>query len=47
MYLFGSRAREALREVLQARKAWLEAAETAGQPIPTPAYRPGICLPGS
>ena len=44
---FGETPEEALREVVQARKAWLEAAESAGQPIPTPAYRPEIYLAGS
>lgn len=31
---------EAVREVLKAKQAWLEAAEAAGKAIPAPKYRP-------
>lgn len=39
---FGETPEEALSEVLKAKKAWLEAAETAGKNIPKPAFRPLI-----
>jgi predicted RNase H-like HicB family nuclease len=39
---FGSTPEEALREVLIAKKAWLEAAREHGKPIPGPRYRPVI-----
>ena len=39
---FGETPEEALREVLKAKKAWLEAAEAAGKNIPKPAFRPLI-----
>ena len=39
---FGSAPEEALREVLKAKEAWLEAARANGKPIPTPRYRPAI-----
>ena len=39
---FGSSPEEALREVLIAKKAWLEAAREHGKPIPGPRYRPVI-----
>ena len=39
---FGETPEEAVREVLIAKKAWLEAARTAGKPIPSPRYRPVI-----
>ena len=39
---FGSTPEEALREVQVAKAAWLEAARTAGKPIPRPRYRPAI-----
>jgi len=39
---FGATAEEALREVLVAREAWLEAARASGKPIPEPRYRPAI-----
>ena len=32
----------ALREVLVARDAWLEAAKANGKPVPPPHYRPAI-----
>ncbi|MCK6620994.1 MAG: type II toxin-antitoxin system HicB family antitoxin [Calditrichaceae bacterium] len=39
---FGETPEEALREVLQAKKAWLEAAHANRKPIPQPRYRPII-----
>ncbi|MFQ5807847.1 MAG: type II toxin-antitoxin system HicB family antitoxin [Phycisphaerae bacterium] len=36
----GATPEEALREVLEAKQAWLEAARAAGKPIPEPQYRP-------
>ena len=39
---FGSSAEEALAEVERAKRAWLDAAEEAGRPIPEPRYRPAI-----
>ncbi len=39
---FGSTPEEALREVENAKQAWLEAARAADKPIPTPKYRPVI-----
>jgi predicted RNase H-like HicB family nuclease len=39
---FGSTPEEALREVAKAKAAWLEAARSAGKPIPEPRYRPAI-----
>ena len=39
---FGATPEEALSQVLIARTAWLEAAATAGKPIPSPQYRPAI-----
>ncbi|MEH2295754.1 type II toxin-antitoxin system HicB family antitoxin [Nostoc sp.] len=39
---FGSTEEEALREVLQAKAAWLDAAKMEGKPIPEPRYRPAI-----
>ena len=39
---FGSTPEEALKEVLKAKKAWLEAASAAKKPIPVPRYRPLI-----
>jgi predicted RNase H-like HicB family nuclease len=32
----------ALREALEAKKAWLEAARASGKPIPEPRYSPAI-----
>lgn len=37
---FGETPDEALREVQQAKKIWLEAARIEGKPIPSPEYRP-------
>jgi predicted RNase H-like HicB family nuclease len=39
---FGATPEEALREVLQAKEAWLEAARAGGKPIPAPHFRPLI-----
>jgi predicted RNase H-like HicB family nuclease len=39
---FGSTPEEALREVAQAKVAWLDAARSSGKPIPEPRYRPAI-----
>jgi predicted RNase H-like HicB family nuclease len=39
---FGDTPAEALREVENAKAAWLEAARAAGKPIPAPRYRPII-----
>lgn len=39
---FGKTPEEALAEVEQAKRAWLEAARQADKPIPQPRYRPVI-----
>ncbi|MCB0049326.1 MAG: type II toxin-antitoxin system HicB family antitoxin [Caldilinea sp.] len=39
---FGATPEEALREVEQAKQAWLEAARAAKKPVPAPRYRPVI-----
>jgi predicted RNase H-like HicB family nuclease len=39
---FGSTQEEALREVLKAKEAWIDAALSHGKPIPEPRYRPAI-----
>lgn len=39
---FGDTPEEALREVLIAKAAWLEAARTEGKLIPLPRYKPVI-----
>ena len=39
---FASTPEEALREVLLAKKAWLEAAREDGRRVPEPRYRPLI-----
>ncbi len=39
---FGSTPEEALREVEQAKSAWIDAARSEGKPIPEPKYRPVI-----
>ncbi len=38
----GATPDEALREVLEAKSLWLEAATEKGLPIPEPRYRPAI-----
>jgi predicted RNase H-like HicB family nuclease len=39
---FGQTPAEALSEVENARRLWLEAAKAEGKPIPAPRYRPAI-----
>ena len=39
---FGATPAEALAELEKAKAAWLEAARSAGKPIPRPRYRPAI-----
>ncbi|MCH7873659.1 MAG: type II toxin-antitoxin system HicB family antitoxin [Planctomycetes bacterium] len=39
---FGSTPEEALKEVQEAKAAWLDAAQAEGKPIPKPKYRPAI-----
>jgi predicted RNase H-like HicB family nuclease len=39
---FGTSPEAALKEVEQAKVAWLEAAHAAEKPIPSPTYRPAI-----
>lgn len=39
---FGETPEDALREVLRAKDAWVEAARAAQKPIPRPRYRPAI-----
>ncbi len=39
---FGETAEEALKQVVIAKSAWLEAARAEGKPIPPPRYRPAI-----
>jgi predicted RNase H-like HicB family nuclease len=39
---FGDTPEEALAEVEEAKKIWLEAATAQGKPIPQPRYRPII-----
>ena len=36
----GDTREEALRQVLEAKSAWLESARERGDPIPEPRYRP-------
>ncbi len=38
----GDTPEEALREVREAKEAWIEAARAAGRPVPEPRYRPVI-----
>ncbi len=38
----GDTPEEALREVLVAKKAWLQAAKAKRKPVPSPRYRPAI-----
>ena len=37
---FGQSPEKAVREVMRAKKAWLETARREGLPIPEPTYRP-------
>jgi len=39
---FGETPEDAIREVIIAKNAWLQAARAAGKPIPRPRYRPVI-----
>ena len=39
---FGNTPEEALKEVEQAKKLWLETAKNEGRPIPEPMYKPVI-----
>ncbi len=39
---FGNTPEEALKQVEIAKRAWIEAAQHAGKPIPIPRYRPAI-----
>ena len=39
---FGHTAEEALEQVQIAKKAWVEAAQAEGKPVPPPRYRPAI-----
>ncbi|MCK4629343.1 MAG: type II toxin-antitoxin system HicB family antitoxin [Sedimentisphaerales bacterium] len=39
---FGSTPQEALEQVQLAKKAWIEAAQAEGKPVPPPNYRPAI-----
>lgn len=39
---FGETPEQALAEVERAKAAWLEAARSAGKPVPQPRYRPAI-----
>jgi predicted RNase H-like HicB family nuclease len=39
---FGATPEEALREVLVAKEAWIDAARAEGKPVPVPSYRPAI-----
>jgi predicted RNase H-like HicB family nuclease len=39
---FGETPEQALEEVENAKKAWIEAARQSGKPIPPPRYRPVI-----
>ena len=43
---FGSTPEQALAEVEKAKKAWIEAAQSADIPIPAPRYRPAIYQTG-
>ena len=39
---FGETPEDALRELMTAKEAWLEAAKSTGKAIPRPRYRPAI-----
>lgn len=43
---FGATPEEALAQVETAKTAWLDAARTAGKPVPAPRYRPVIYQTG-
>lgn len=44
---FGNTPQEALREVLKAKAAWLEAAKESGKPVPRPRYKPAYYQPAA
>ncbi len=39
---YGATPEEALREVQEAKTAWIKAAQANGMPVPPPRYRPAI-----
>jgi predicted RNase H-like HicB family nuclease len=39
---FGATPEEALAQLKEAKRVWLEAARAAGKPVPPPRYRPVI-----
>ena len=39
---FGATPQEAVAEVLEAKRAWLESAREHNDPVPEPRYRPAI-----
>lgn len=39
---FGATAEEAVREVQEAKQAWIETAKATGRAVPSPKYRPAI-----
>jgi predicted RNase H-like HicB family nuclease len=43
---FGQMPESALAEVEKAKRAWIEAAQEAGKPVPEPRYRPAIYQAG-
>ena len=44
---FSETTEEAVREVMLAKAAWLDAARAQGQTVPVPRYRPAIYQPAS
>lgn len=44
---FGETPAEALREVEEAKEAWLEVARAEGRTVPEPRYRPAIYVAAS
>lgn len=44
---FGETPEEAVREVMRAKEAWLDAARELGTSVPSPRYRPAIYQPAS
>lgn len=43
----GDSPQEALTEVLNAKRAWVESAAEHGDPVPAPRYRPAIYAAGA
>lgn len=39
---FGATPEEAVRQVQEAKQAWVETAKATGRPVPKPTYRPAI-----